>query len=122
VSGFLEIEIDGVWKRYACRYIDDYHEWIGTGVYHIDKFYSFIFSNPPVNLIRLIHKQVKVGDYYQGRVISSHIEYGEKNEPYSFDRWVDEHIGGFRKDDPKLEEAKEVKLKQARYPLTPPPP
>lgn len=65
-----------------------------------------------VNLIRLNHKPVKVEDHYQHRVIGSHIEYGEENEPDSFDRWIDEHIGGFRKDDPKLEEEKEVKLKE----------
>jgi hypothetical protein len=36
-----EIEIDsggGEALRYVCRYIDDYHAWIGDHVYHIREF------------------------------------------------------------------------------------
>lgn len=77
-----------------------------------DFFHADRTARARVNLIRLNHKTVKVGDCYQGKSLGSHIEYGEANEPDSFDRWIDEHIGGFRKDDPKLEEQKEVKLKQ----------
>jgi len=39
------------------------------------------------------------------------IEYGKEDDPDSFERWMEAHIGKFKKEDPELEEAKEVKLK-----------
>lgn len=40
-----EIEVDGEWKRYVCRYIDGYHAWIGNRVYHICEFAEMMERN-----------------------------------------------------------------------------
>lgn len=41
----IEIDIDGEWKRYACRFIDDYHAWIGDRVYHLREFAEMMERN-----------------------------------------------------------------------------
>jgi hypothetical protein len=43
-----EIEIDiggGEAKRNVCRYIDEYHEWIGEHIYHIYEFAEMMERN-----------------------------------------------------------------------------
>jgi hypothetical protein len=43
-----EIEIDtggGEAHRFVCRYIDDYHAWVGEQVYHIREFAEMLERN-----------------------------------------------------------------------------
>jgi hypothetical protein len=44
-GGEIEVDIDGEWKRYVCRYIDEYHTWIGDRVYHIYEFAEIMERN-----------------------------------------------------------------------------
>jgi hypothetical protein len=45
-GGEIEIDIDGGGtQRHTCRYIDDYHAWIGSRVYHIREFAEMMERN-----------------------------------------------------------------------------
>jgi len=34
----IEVEVDGVWKRYACKYLDENHVQIAGHCFHIHEF------------------------------------------------------------------------------------
>jgi hypothetical protein len=45
-GGEIEIDLDdGKTLRCACRYIDEYHAWIGDHVYHIREFAGMMEQN-----------------------------------------------------------------------------
>ena len=68
-----------------------------------------------VHLVRINSKPRKEKEWYQGRSVGTHIEYGNEDDPDSFERWMETHIGQFRKEEPELEEAREVKLKHGTF-------
>jgi hypothetical protein len=84
--------------------------------YEVTKVGEFDFSHADraargrVNLIRFTPKPVQVKDYYHGNHIGNQIEYGKEDDPDSFERWMDTHIGRFAEEDNELEEEKELKL------------
>jgi len=89
--------------------------------YEVKKIGEFDFhgadrtARARVNLVRINPKPRKIEDRYRGRSIDTHIEYGNEDAPDSFERWMENHIGQFKNEDPELEEAREVKLKNAAF-------
>jgi len=85
--------------------------------HEVKKIGKYDFSNGDraararVHLIRINPKPKKVEDRYQGKPVGTYIEYGNENDPDSFERFMESHFGQFMKEDPELEEAKELKLK-----------
>ena len=64
-----------------------------------------------VNLIRVTHKKVKIGDRYGGRSCGFHYEFGSDNEPDSFERWINETIGVFEGKPEETEDEQALKLR-----------
>jgi hypothetical protein len=60
-----------------------------------------------------MYKRAKVEDRYGGKVIGTHFEYGNENEPTSFERWINENIGTFEQE-PESEEEKEARTLKLR--------
>jgi len=68
-----------------------------------------------VHLIRINPKSRKREEHFKGRSLGAYIEYGNEDDPDSFERWMETHIGKFKEEEPELEEAREVKLKNAAF-------
>jgi len=89
--------------------------------YSVKKIGEFDFNNADrsarakVHLIRINPKPRKVEEWYRGDSVGTHIEYGDKDDSDSFERWMDTHIGHFKEDDQGLEEANDVALKNATF-------
>jgi hypothetical protein len=89
----------------------------GMELYDVKPLGEFDFSHADrtararVNLIRVTHKWVKVEDSYRGQPCGSHFEFGNKNEPDSFERWIAEKVGTFKGKPDEGEDAKALKLK-----------
>ena len=85
------------------------------------KIGEFDFSNADrtartrVHLIRINPKPRKAEERYQGKSVGTYIEYGKEGDPDSFERFIESHIGQFKKEEPELEEAREVKLKHGTF-------
>jgi hypothetical protein len=89
--------------------------------YSVKKIGEFDFNNADrsarakVHLIRINPKPRKVEEWFRGDSLGTHIEYGDKDDSDSFERWMDTHIGHFKEDDQGLEEANDVALKNATF-------
>ena len=89
--------------------------------YEVKKIGEFDFSNgdrtarAKVHLIRINPKPRKAEERYHGRSVGTYIEYGKEDDPDSFERFIESHIGQFKKEEPELEEAREVKLKHGTF-------
>jgi hypothetical protein len=68
-----------------------------------------------VNLIRVNPKPWKAEERYQGKKVGTYTEYGKEDDPDSFERWMESYIGQFKKEEPEMEEAREVKLKHGTF-------
>ena len=89
--------------------------------HEVKKIGEFDFSNGDrtararVHLIRINPKPRKIEERYRGRSVGTHIEYGKEDDPDSFERFIESHIGQFKEEEPELEEAREVKLKHGTF-------
>ena len=68
-----------------------------------------------VNLIRINPKPIKLEERYRDQSKGTYIEYGDEDDPDSFERWMEDHIGKFQKEDPELEEVRELKIKHGTF-------
>jgi hypothetical protein len=89
--------------------------------YEVKKIGEFDFNNADrkaqvrVHLIRINPKLKKHEEHFRGRSLGAYIEYGNEDDPDSFERWMETHIGKFKREEPELEEAREIKLKTAAF-------
>jgi len=89
--------------------------------YEVKKIGEFDFNNADrraqvrVHLIRINPKPRKREEHFRGQSLGAYIEYGNEDDPDSFERWMENHIGKFKNEGPELEEAREVKLKNAAF-------
>jgi hypothetical protein len=85
--------------------------------YEVKKIGEFDFTQAEraargrVHLIRLNPKPVELKERYQGGTVGTYFEYGKEDDPDSFERWMETHIGQFKPEEPELDEDREVKLK-----------
>jgi hypothetical protein len=94
----------------------------GIELYDVKNIGEFDFTDAErkarsrVNLIRVTHKKVRVEDRYRGESAGFHIEYGKKDEPDSFERWINETIGTFEGEPEEDENKKALKLRGKEIP------
>jgi hypothetical protein len=87
---FTEANFGIMYLVLPVRWKERLSERCGIELYDVKNIGEFDFldaeraARARVNLIRVMHKKVKVEDRYGGKVIGAHFEYGNENEPTSF--------------------------------------
>jgi hypothetical protein len=110
---FKEANFGVMYLVLPVRWIGNIDKRCGVELYDIESLgeFSFRHADRPaqarVNLIRVMHKQVKFkdrrGDFYT--------EFGSEKDPDSFERWITETIGNFEGKPDESEDEKALKLR-----------